>query len=310
MHTSAMPAVLRPISAVVSGFRGAKRNAKAGGAKHSQHKRGNAVDIDVDGMPRAEQVRLIRMASEQGFTGIGVYGNSIHLDYGGRRAWGPDHHAESLPKWASEAIAEHLGRTGIKRQGGGGGFTREQAMAFLEDALTGLPLSTDFKGSTKIANDPVASRLGNFIGELEAGGNYNAVSGKANSTVDLSQFSLNQILAMQVGAKARGQLSSAVGKYQFIRKTLRGLKAELGLSGSEKFTPELQDHLFHARLIRRGYNEWKAGRLSERQFALRLSQEWAALPNPRTGRSYYVGDGVNKARARPRDVYAALGFKV
>lgn len=114
---------------------------------------------------------------------------------------------------------------------------------------------------------------------------------------------------MQVGAKARGQLSSAVGKYQFLRKTLRGLKQELGLSGEEKFTRRLQDHLFHALLLRRGYEEYRAGRMSKRQFALRLSQEWASLPNPRTGRSYYAGDGVHgRTRARPSDVYAALGL--
>lgn len=96
---------------IVSGFRDPERNRKAGGAKHSQHQSGNAVDIDVSDLPVAERVALIKLASEQGFTGIGVYANSLHLDYGKRRAWGPTHHDDSIPKWAKAAIAEHSKRT-------------------------------------------------------------------------------------------------------------------------------------------------------------------------------------------------------
>lgn len=95
---------------IVSGFRDAARNKKAGGAKGSQHKHGNAVDIDVADLPKAERIALIKLASEQGFTGIGVYANSLHLDYGGRRAWGPTYHKESVPGWAREVIKEHTGK--------------------------------------------------------------------------------------------------------------------------------------------------------------------------------------------------------
>lgn len=294
---------------IVSGFRGEERNRKAGGASKSQHIHGNAVDIDVAGMKPAEQVKLIRLASEQGFKGIGVYGNSIHLDYGGRRYWGPDHHAGSLPSWAKGVMAEHLNRPGGGQPGGQPPvFDQQTAMAFLDDALVEMPEDLSYSGSTNIEGDPVASRLGNFVGELEANGNYNAIYGKPDNTVDLGQFTLNQMLAMQVGAKAANGNTPAIGKYQFMYGTLRGLKSELGLSGNEKFTPKLQDRLFHTLLIRRGYNEYRAGKLSKRQFALRLSQEWAALPNPNTGRSYYAGDGVNKSRAHTSQVYAALGF--
>lgn len=298
---------------IVSGFREKARNKKAGGAKHSQHLSGNAVDIDVAGMKPAEQVKLIRLASEQGFTGIGVYGNSIHLDYGGRRYWGPDHHKESLPGWARSVMAEHINRQGAAPSGGPTKpfkFDQKAAMAFLDDALVELPEDLSFSGSTNIEGDPVASRLGNLIGQHEGNGNYNAISGNANSSRDLSQYSVNQIIGMQAGAKARGQLSSAVGKYQFLRKTLKGLRTDLGLTGNEKFTPKLQDRMFHALLVRRGYNEYRAGKLSKRAFALRLSQEWASLPDPSTGRSYYAGDGVHgRTRAKPRDVYAAIGME-
>jgi uncharacterized protein YcbK (DUF882 family) len=93
---------------VVSGFRDPVRNKKAGGAKHSQHLDGNALDLDVSSWSTEKRVNFIRTASSQGFGGIGVYGNSIHLDLGARRAWGPSFHSDSVPDWAKEAIGEHL----------------------------------------------------------------------------------------------------------------------------------------------------------------------------------------------------------
>ena len=94
---------------VVSGFRDKTRNAKAGGAKHSQHIEGNALDLDVSDLSHEQRVDLIRRASAAGFTGIGVYANSLHVDVGGRRAWGASHHGDSVPAWAKDAIAEHMG---------------------------------------------------------------------------------------------------------------------------------------------------------------------------------------------------------
>lgn len=90
---------------IVSGFRDSQRNARAGGAKHSQHIHGNAVDIDVSNLSRADRVKLIQAARAQGFGGIGVYANSIHLDIGRRRAWGPSHSSDSIPAWARDALA-------------------------------------------------------------------------------------------------------------------------------------------------------------------------------------------------------------
>lgn len=89
---------------VVSGFRDPARNERAGGAKASQHIEGNALDLDVRGKSQAEQIKIIQEARAQGFGGIGVYGNSIHIDTGPQRAWGASHHSDSLPMWARHAL--------------------------------------------------------------------------------------------------------------------------------------------------------------------------------------------------------------
>ena len=94
---------------VVSGFRDTLHNAKAGGAKHSQHISGNALDLDVSKLSVAERLKIIQSASAHGFTGIGVYRNSIHLDRrGSPAAWGPSTHFDSVPSWARETINKHF----------------------------------------------------------------------------------------------------------------------------------------------------------------------------------------------------------
>lgn len=81
--------------------------------------------------------------------------------------------------------------------------------------------------------------------------------------------------------------SSAVGRYQFISKTLSGLQKELGLPDSAQFSPAVQDKMATKLLKRRGLDKFKAGKISRDEFQLALSQEWASIPNPKTGRSYY-----------------------
>lgn len=96
---------------VVSGFRDPKTNALAGGAKGSQHMHGNAIDVDVSNMSKADRVRLIETASAAGFTGIGIYKNSLHFDTGGRRTWGPTRSSGSEPMWAKAAVMKHMSGT-------------------------------------------------------------------------------------------------------------------------------------------------------------------------------------------------------
>lgn len=98
---------------VNSAYRSPEHNRRVGGAKHSQHTHGKAFDVDVSGMSIPERQELIRKARAAGFSGIGVYKNSLHFDVGGERNWGPDYKSGSTPEWAKEALATPTGELGI-----------------------------------------------------------------------------------------------------------------------------------------------------------------------------------------------------
>ena len=93
---------------VISGYRSPSYNRRVGGAKKSQHTSGNAIDIDVRHLSIEQRQDLIKYASALGYRGIGVYANSIHLDMGSRRYWGPNYSGNSLPGWARRAIRSHM----------------------------------------------------------------------------------------------------------------------------------------------------------------------------------------------------------
>lgn len=154
---------------------------------------------------------------------------------------------------------------------------------------------------------PVLDLIGHTEG-TDRGASYNETLGYGAYTggpVNLTSMTLDEVDQLQ------GQMlrhpnnswnSSAVGRYQIVRTTLRGLKKQLGLSGKEKFTPELQDRLAEQLLKNRGYDDWKSGKISDTRFINNLAKEWASLPTA-TGRGAYAGQGV---RARPSQVLTAL----
>jgi len=63
---------------VTSGYRCPKHNKAIGGSIRSKHMEGIAADILVSGM--AERYRIIQLAYECGFTGIGIAKSFVHLD--------------------------------------------------------------------------------------------------------------------------------------------------------------------------------------------------------------------------------------
>jgi hypothetical protein len=103
----------------------------------------------------------------------------------------------------------------------------------------------------------------------------------------------------------RGHESTAVGKYQIIRKTLQGLVAQGYAKPEDKFSAGIQDRLAIGLLKNRGLEKYQAGKMSKDQFADNLSKEWASLPY-NTGQSYYAGVGSNKSSGSRNDFMTAF----
>ncbi|MEZ0169951.1 hypothetical protein [Microvirga sp. TS319] len=151
-----------------------------------------------------------------------------------------------------------------------------------------------------------AAMLLDFIGSKEAPRGYDTVYANRMDRMPkpLTSMTMKEILD-QGKWRAKTFGSSACGRYQFMDATLRDLATELNLKAEDRFTPDYQDRLGLHLLRRRGYDKWIKGALSDAEFMLNISKEWASFPLPyavkggsRTvsrGQSFYAGDGLNKA---------------
>jgi len=65
-----------------------------------------------------------------------------------------------------------------------------------------------------------------------------------------------------------------------LRKTAREVRERMGLTGSELFTPELQDRMARERLKMAGYDAFLRGEISAAQLQERLSGGWTSIATP------------------------------
>ena len=116
---------------------------------------------------------------------------------------------------------------------------------------------------------------------------------------NLSGMTLDEIDRLQTGMLAHpenrarygnGLGSSALGRYQIVRKTLRSLRRQLGLNGSELYDPAMQDRLAAELARQRGANST-------------LGQEWASL------RGGKLGTAIDLARQVPRGASTTPGAR-
>jgi muramidase (phage lysozyme) len=183
------------------------------------------------------------------------------------------------------------------------GTALDDAMAAADDLAAPAP-----QVSLQDAPPGVAQLL-DHIGGIEAPKGYDQMFGERTPKHNLTSMSLDEVLALQSEKVRGGSASSAAGRYQFLRKTLRSLKQDLGLTGSEPFTPELQDRLALALMERRGLSKYLSGEWSATRFANSLAKEWASLPvvsGSKAGRSYYAGDGLNASLTSVQEILALV----
>lgn len=194
---------------IISGYRDQARNARAGGAPKSQHLDHNAIDIDVSKLSKDERVRLIETASAMGFTGIGVYDNSLHLDMGERRSWGPTHKAASVPGWAKKAVDAHLAGTAVATPGNYNGvdpdyaaLTFDQRLSLSDKARNELKeRNVGMKASlqTITENAPVAiAQTGRYDGRMPDAADFVATFGGSDGIQRYKEFQANVEVAQSV----------------------------------------------------------------------------------------------------------------
>lgn len=162
-----------------------------------------------------------------------------------------------------------------------------------------------------------AALLLDFIGSIEAPRGYDTIYGNNQNKLPkpITKMTLGELIDAQASFTKRFK-SSASGRYQFMRATLQDLSRELGLRGTQVFDDDLQDRLGYHLLIRRGYNDFIAGKISRTEFGKRLAQEWASFPvlaavqgrhrKLQRGETFYAGDALNKALVTPAKIEAVL----
>ncbi|TPI78491.1 hypothetical protein [Mesorhizobium sp. B2-8-9] len=174
-------------------------------------------------------------------------------------------------------------------------------------------VADDNAGDVAIGGAAAAGQFGrllDFIGQFESRNNYDAYFGHAGNTNDpaVASKTIGDILVFQNQIVAINKTSSACGKYQIVRDTLKGLISNGVIKKTDKFSPENQDMLAIALMKGRGLGSFLAKPLSDDQlnrFMLNLAKEWASMPVPqdtrgrfrnvKAGQSYYAGDNINSA---------------
>ena len=166
----------------------------------------------------------------------------------------------------------------------------------------------------------MSNDLKELIASKESDGNYNVLVG--GDEANLTDLTVRDVLELQDYMRENDYKSTAVGKYQIKKSTIESLLYKPGTTElrnpndfnlDTKFDEKTQDWAADALINRR----MKAAEDTAEALgmhiqvaeALELAKEWASLPDPRTDKSYYDGDGVNESHHKIGDVYRLLGGK-
>lgn len=75
---------------ITSGYRSKKHNDKVSFSKDSRHSHGDAIDIDLNGLPDNEKARAVSLFVKHGAVGVGHYPDgSVHIDFRQEEGKGP-----------------------------------------------------------------------------------------------------------------------------------------------------------------------------------------------------------------------------
>lgn len=132
-----------------------------------------------------------------------------------------------------------------------------------------------------------------FIGKLESSDNYNVIYG--HKIKPLTKMTVKEVQRLQKEMYDNGSASTAIGRYQIKRSTLKETIDKLGINENALFDEKLQDQLARQLLKKRGFEKYKAGKISTDALIKELANEWAALPPDASNKSRYEGTLNNRA---------------
>lgn len=117
---------------------------------------------------------------------------------------------------------------------------------------------------------------------------YGAYTGGNVSLVTMTLAGVDALQTQMLRHPKNTWNSSAVGRYQIVRTTLRNIKEDLRLKDGYVFDPEMQDRMACFLLGVRGIDEYLEGQMSEDELINQLAREWASLPTT-SDKGYYGG---------------------
>ena len=154
-------------------------------------------------------------------------------------------------------------------------------------------------GKYKQLADAIAKDEGTYT-SVNTGGNPNRrVKGdfQSKNVPNLTDMTIDEILKANEKPFGDSNRVNAAGKYQIIASTLKNVKKSMGLNGSEKFTPELQDKMFMHLLPNSAKNYIEGKKVSKDKAIADISGVWSSVANPNTGKTSHQ-DGINKASSK------------
>lgn len=130
---------------------------------------------------------------------------------------------------------------------------------------------------------------------------YGAYTGGAVDLVSMTLDEVDKLQTKMLQHPKNKWNSSAVGRYQIVRTTMRNIRKTLGLTGRERYDKEMQDRMACFLLGQRGIDLYLTGAKKEDAMLLELAKEWASFPKP-DGAGYYSGQGGKLKPAAVRKV--------
>ncbi len=134
---------------------------------------------------------------------------------------------------------------------------------------------------------------------------YGAFTGGDVNVVGLTLQQIDALQTRMLKHPKNSLNSSALGRYQIVRTTLRTIRRTLGLPASALFDAAMQDRCACYLLGLRGIDKYLAGRLSEDTLIDNLAREWASLPTT-SGKGAYAGQTTAVKPDRVRQVLAEV----